>query len=94
MSNPLVDVLPPKYRRYAYALLSLAGLAYAAYTLAGGNWRVALGSLLASLVGGTAHANTPAPKVRRNARGAVDLGLACLVVLAVVVSLWYFGVRP
>jgi hypothetical protein len=58
MTNPLTDLIPSKYRRYLYALLFVAGIVYAAYQSAGGNWGVAIGSLLAGLLGLNAHANT------------------------------------
>jgi hypothetical protein len=98
MSNPLVDVLPPKYRKAAYAVLALAGLLYAAYTAAGGDWRQALGSLFASLVLGTAHANTLArpvhePDAGPGHRGAADLGFALLVAIAIGVAILLFHGR-
>lgn len=56
--NPLTDVLPPKARKYAYAVVSLAALVYGAYTGAHGDWGQAVGSLIGSLVGATAASNT------------------------------------
>jgi hypothetical protein len=101
MSNPLVDILPPKYRKAAYGVLALAGLLYSAYTVAGGDWHVALGSLFASLVLGTAHANTPKPVMpyhEGNAkpgdhRGEANVDLLLLVLTFVGVVLLLFRVH-
>jgi hypothetical protein len=60
-TNPL-SVLPTEVRRYVYAALVLAALAYTAYQAAGGDWLQAIGGLLTALVGGTAVSNVrPAP---------------------------------
>lgn len=58
-SNPLVDVLPAKYRRYVYALATAAAFLYALWLASNGDWRRFVAAILASLVSGTAHANTP-----------------------------------
>jgi hypothetical protein len=100
MSNPLVDILPPKYRKAAYGVLALAGLLYSAYTVAGGDWHVALGSLFASLVLGTAHANTPRPvtpyhegNAAGNHRGAGEVMYALVVAIAIGVAILLFHGR-
>ena len=54
----LVDVIPPKARRYVYGVLALVGLVYTTWQAAGGNWRAALASLVGSAVTALAHANT------------------------------------
>lgn len=57
--NPLA-VIPAKARLYAYALLTLAALALAAYKAAEGDWLEFVALLLGSLGFGTATTNTPA----------------------------------
>lgn len=63
--NELLQLIPSKARKYVYASLALAALIYAAWSAAGGNWQVAIGSLVTTLLGALAHANvTPdKPKV-------------------------------
>lgn len=56
--NPLVDVIPAKYRKYVYAGLCLTALAFASFQAADGDWVEFLGGLLTALVGGTAASNT------------------------------------
>ena len=56
--NPLTDLLPPHVRRYAYAVVFLAGLAIAAWQAAGGDWTAFAGALIASLTGALAASNT------------------------------------
>lgn len=92
MNNPLLDVLPPQVRKYLYAALFIAGIVYAAYLAADGNWGVAIGSLLAGLLGGTAHANTP-KTARRREDGQVDVGLLLLLGTFVGVLLLLFRVH-
>lgn len=55
--NFLVDIIPPKARRYVYGGLSLAALVYAAWEAAHHNWQVMLASLIGSGVTALAHAN-------------------------------------
>lgn len=59
--NFLIDVIPPKARRYVYGVLSLLALAYASWEAAGGDWRTALTSLVGAAVTALAHANTNEP---------------------------------
>lgn len=56
--NPLTDLIPAKYRKYLYALVSLAAVVYGVYEASNGDWKqfaVALVGLAASAL---AHANT------------------------------------
>jgi hypothetical protein len=61
MSNPLTDVLPANIRKYAYAVLFLAGLVFTAFQAADGDWVQLAGGLIVSLTGLLAASNTPAP---------------------------------
>lgn len=56
--NPLTDAIPAKYRKAVYAVVFVIGLAVTAWQASDGNWRVAVSSLIASLVPLLAHANT------------------------------------
>lgn len=56
--NPLTNVLPARARQIAYAVLFVAGLVFAAFQAAGGDWLVFVGSLLVSLTGALAASNT------------------------------------
>lgn len=96
MTNPLLDVLPPKVRQYLYAVLFVAGAVYAAYEMAGGDWGIAIGSLLAAFTGATAHANTPKAKrvsAGKHEAGQADVGLILLVLTFVGVLLLLFRVH-
>ena len=55
----LTDVVPPKARKYVYAVLALASLALTAYKANDGDWLEMAAFILASLGFGTATANTP-----------------------------------
>lgn len=66
MSNPLEDIVPPRYRKAVYALLGLAAIVLAAWQAAQGDWFVFVGLVLGALGFGTATANTDtAPRRRR-----------------------------
>jgi len=54
----LVDIIPPKARRYVYGGLSLVGLIYATWQAAGGDIRATIAALVGSAVTALAHANT------------------------------------
>lgn len=56
--NPLTDVLPPKVRRYVYAVVTLAALVWSAWQFSGGDWQEFVGGLIAALVTATAASNT------------------------------------
>lgn len=60
--NPLYEILPPKVRRIAYAVLFLLALIFAAWQAAGGDWLEFVGGLVAALLGAMAASNTPAPE--------------------------------
>lgn len=60
-SNPLQDVVPPKYRQVVYALLTLALLAFSLWQASQGDWTLFAGSLLTALGTGTAASN-PSPE--------------------------------
>lgn len=67
--NPLTDVLPPKVRKYVYAVLALAALSLAAYKASEGDWLEFAGLLLGSLGFSTASSNTQGA---RDSRQGVD----------------------
>ena len=56
--NPLNDIVPPGYRKVAYAVLTLLALALAAYKVSEGDWVEFVAVLLGSLGFGTAASNT------------------------------------
>lgn len=55
--NELLTAIPPKVRKYVYITLAVAGLVYGAYQAANGDWKVAIGSLVTTLLGTLAQAN-------------------------------------
>lgn len=55
--NPLVNVLTPKARAIAYAILFVGALGFAAWQAAEGDWVTFVGSLITSLLGLTAASN-------------------------------------
>lgn len=55
--NELLQLVPAKVRKYVYASLALLALVYAAWQASDGNWQVALGSLVTTLLGALANAN-------------------------------------
>ncbi|WP_374457699.1 hypothetical protein [Nocardioides sp.] len=63
--NPL-EAIPARFRKYAYAVLTLAALALAAYKAAEGDWLEFAGLLLGSLGFGTATTHTPATFTRQD----------------------------
>lgn len=71
MTNPVtrfLQSLPEKMRLAIYALLFIAGVVYAALQAADGDWRKAIGILLAAVAGGALPAsNTPTVKAKRRA---------------------------
>lgn len=56
--NPLIDVLPPKWRKAAYAAGSVAALLVAAWQASEGDWATFVASLLGSLGFSMASSNT------------------------------------
>lgn len=60
--NPLVDVLPPKARKYAYAALSLGAIVYGAYQTANGDWGQVVVSVIGTLTGAVAASNVNSNK--------------------------------
>lgn len=56
--NLLVDIIPPKARRYVYGTASLVLLGYGAWQAADGDWRALIGVLIGGPVAALAHANT------------------------------------
>jgi hypothetical protein len=63
-ANPvtrLLQSLPDKVRLTIYALLFIAGVVYAAVETAGGDWRKAIGILLAGVLGGALPASNVTP---------------------------------
>lgn len=61
MSNPLTDVLPEQVRKYAYAVLFVASLVFAAFQAADGDWVQLVGGLIVALYGATAASNSGQP---------------------------------
>lgn len=51
------DIIPAKARKYVYGFAALGLLLFGAWQAADGNWSVAAGSLLGSLVNALAHGN-------------------------------------
>lgn len=60
-SNPLVDVVPAKARKYVYAALSLAALGWSLYQASDGDWKQLVGGLIVALTGATAASNIHRP---------------------------------
>ena len=58
--NPLTDVLPPKARKNAYALLTLASIALGVYKATNGDWLEFSVGVLSALGFGTAASNVQA----------------------------------
>ena len=57
-SNPLTDVIPPRYRKYLYALVFVASIVAAAWQASDGDWQTFVGALVGVLVSATAASNT------------------------------------
>lgn len=55
----LTDVIPPKARKYVYAVIALAALVWGCYEASGGDWRLFVGGLIVALTHATAASNTP-----------------------------------
>jgi hypothetical protein len=55
--NPLTDLLPPKARKLAYAVLFVAAVVFSLYQAADGDWGTFVGSLLTAFLGLTAASN-------------------------------------
>lgn len=58
--NPLENIIPARYRKLVYALLSLAALVFGIYQASQGDWTLVIGGLLTALTSGTAASNTNA----------------------------------
>jgi len=56
--NPLNQVIPAKYRKYAYAVAFVLPLAFAAWQAADGNWQTFAAGVVSALVNALAHGNT------------------------------------
>lgn len=56
--NPLRNIVPAKYRKLVYALLTLAALIFGIYQATEGDWTLFIGSVLTALTSGTAASNT------------------------------------
>lgn len=66
--NPLTDVLPPKVRKIAYAVLFVAALVFAAFQAAHGDWTSFVGGLITSLFSAMAGGNVTPKQVASGAR--------------------------
>lgn len=60
--NPLTELIPAKYRKYVYALATVAVFVYGLYQAAGGDWKTFAASVLGSLVTALAASNTVHPE--------------------------------
>ena len=60
--NPLSDILPPKVRKYVYAILSLAALVWGVWQVSNGDVAQFIGGLTVALVNATAASNTTEAK--------------------------------
>lgn len=90
MTNPLT-VIPAKYRKYAYALLTLAAIIVAGIQASGGDWLELVAFVLVALGFGTATSNTDIPRVdQRGAASVAELAIAAFVVVCAVVVLVRF----
>lgn len=58
--NQLVDVLPAKYRRYAYLLVTVLLIVGAAYETHNHDWKATVAALFTAFWTAVAHANTSA----------------------------------
>lgn len=56
-SNPLTDALPARYRKAAYAVVFVAGLAFGAWEVADGHPRAFIPAFIAALSAALAHGN-------------------------------------
>ena len=54
----LTDLIPAKYRKLVYAALAFAALVITAYEGAGGDWKIAIPSLVVALSHALAAGNT------------------------------------
>ena len=55
--NPLTNVIPSRYRKYVYAVLTLAALVYGTYQASDGDWKTFVGGLIVALTTATAASN-------------------------------------
>jgi hypothetical protein len=55
--NPLVDIIPTRYRRYVYAGVALVAIVYGAWQASGGDWGQFIGGLVVSITTATAASN-------------------------------------
>lgn len=60
-SNPLTDALPARYRKAAYAVVFVAGLAFGAWEVADGHPRAFIPAFIAALSAALAHGNVDQP---------------------------------
>lgn len=60
MTPLFFEVIPAKARKYVYAAVALAMIVWGAWQAAEGDWKVAIGSLITTLVAGLAHGNVGA----------------------------------
>lgn len=56
--NPLFEIIPAKYRKLVYFLVTLLVGAYGVFQATDGNWGQVVGSVLVALTTGVATANT------------------------------------
>lgn len=87
----LKDIIPARYRKVVYALVTLAATIFGIWQASNGDWSTFVASVLTAATTGLATANTdPQPK---NERGEVGLIGVLLAVVLLLVILWLVGVR-
>lgn len=57
----LVDIIPPKARKYVYGAAALVLAGYGVWQAANGDWRALIAALIGGPVAALAHANTTEP---------------------------------
>ena len=56
--NPLTNVIPSRYRKYVYAVITLAAIVWGVYEASAGDWKTFVGGLIVALTTATAASNT------------------------------------
>jgi hypothetical protein len=64
MPNPLTDLIPPRYRKYVYAVAALVVIVWGAWQASGGDWGTFAGALAAAIFPGLLAASNTEPKRR------------------------------
>lgn len=56
------DLIPPKYRKWVYAIAALLSFGYGVWKASDGDWEQVIAALAGSLVAGLAHGNVHPPE--------------------------------